>query len=97
MKRLALAFGIVLLAALWAIADPNAGVRTWWDLRAQLRQADARADTLRGELAALEREADRLETDPLAVESAIRSDLGLARPGETIVRALPQGARPSNP
>ena len=97
MKRLALALGIVLLATLWAFADPHAGVRSWWDLRAQLRASEGRAETLRGELAALEGEAARLEADPLAVESAIRADLGLARPGETIVRAVSPGAGPSNP
>ena len=97
MKRIALALGIVLVAALWAAVDPAAGVRTWWDLRSQLREAQARAAEDRAELAALEGEAERLEADPLAVEAAIRADLGLARPGETIVRAVPPAARPSNP
>jgi cell division protein FtsB len=89
MKRLALALGIVVAAALWAVADPHAGVRSWWALRGQLVVAEGRAEALRGELATLEGEAERLEHDPLAVESAIRSDLGLARPGEVIVRAVP--------
>jgi cell division protein FtsB len=89
MKRLALALGIVLAAALWAVADSHAGVRSWWALRGQLVVAEGRAEVLRGELASLEAEAERLENDPLAVESAIRSDLGLARPGEIIVRAVP--------
>jgi cell division protein FtsB len=89
MKRFALALGIVLAAALWAVADPNAGIRSWWQLRAQLALAEGRAAALRGELATAEAEADRLQHDPLAVESAIRSDLGLARPGEIIVRAVP--------
>jgi cell division protein FtsB len=93
MRRLALAVAVVLVAALWAVADPHAGIRSWRDLRAQLGQAQSRATALREEVAALEAEADRLEHDPLAVESAIRSDLGLARPGETIVRVVP----PSNP
>jgi cell division protein FtsB len=89
MKRLALALGIVLAAALWAVADPHAGIRSWWALRAQLGAAVGRAEALRTELASLETEAERLEHDPLAVESAIRADLGLARPGEIIVRAVP--------
>jgi cell division protein FtsB len=89
MKRFALALGIVLAAALWAVVDPNAGIQSWWALRAQLGLAEGRAAALRTELAALESEADRLQHDPLAVESAIRSDLGLARPGEIIVRAVP--------
>lgn len=94
MKRIALTLGIVLAAAVWAIVDPNAGIRSWWELRAQLGEAELRAEALRGELAKLEAEAQQLQEDPLAVESAIRADLGLARPGETIVRAVPA---PSNP
>lgn len=97
MKRIALSLGIVLLAAVWALLDPAAGVRTWWELRSQLREAEARAAKAGAELAALEDEAERLEADPLAVEAAIRADLGLARPGETIVRAVPPPARQSNP
>ena len=97
MKRIALALGIVLLAAIWAVVDPGAGVRSWWDLRSQLGEAEARAEKVRAGLAELEAEAERLEADPLAVEAAIRADLGLARPGETIVRAVPSDARPSNP
>jgi cell division protein FtsB len=97
MKRIALALGIVLLAAVWALLDPAAGVRTWWELRSQLREAEARAAKAGAELAALEDEAQRLDADPLAVEAAIRADLGLARPGETIVRAVPPPARTPNP
>ncbi len=93
MRRLVLAFAILLAAAAWAAVDPNAGVRTWWELRGQLREADARAAALRAQTAELEAEAVLLERDPIALEAAIRSDLGLARPGETIVRAVP----PSNP
>ena len=89
MKRIALTLGIVLAAAVWAVVDPNAGIRSWWELRGQLREASLRADSLRSELAALEVDAQRLQQDPLALESAIRTDLGLARPGETIVRAVP--------
>lgn len=93
MKRFALALCIVLAAALWAMVDPNAGIQSWRQLRAQLGEASGRAASLRAELVALEAEGDRLEHDPLAVEAAIRVDLGLARSGETIVRAVP----PSNP
>jgi cell division protein FtsB len=93
MRRLVLAFGIVLAAAAWAAVDPNSGVRTWWELRGQLREAEARAAGLRAETSKLESAAERLQRDPLALEAAIRGDLGLARPGETIVRAV----APSNP
>jgi cell division protein FtsB len=93
MRRVVLALGILLAAAAWAAVDPHAGVRTWWELRGQLHEAGDRAAALRAEVAALEAEAERLQRDPLALEAAIRADLGLARPGETIVRAVP----PPNP
>ena len=89
MKRFALALGIVLAAALWAVVDPNAGVRSWWDAARPARARRRRAPRASAaELAALEAEAERLEHDPLAVEAAIRADLGLARPGEIVVRAV---------
>jgi cell division protein FtsB len=94
MKRLALTLGIVLVAAVWAVLDPNAGIRSWWELRRELGEATQRADAARAELGQLEAEAQQLRDDPLAIESAIRADLGLARPGEIIVRAVPA---PSNP
>ena len=94
MKRIALTLGIVLAAAVWATVDPNAGIRSWWEMRAQLRDASLRSDALRGELAKLEAAAQQLQEDPLAVESAIRTDLGLARPGEIIVRAVAAASNP---
>jgi cell division protein FtsB len=86
MRRFLLACSIVLAAALWALVDPNAGVRTYRELDRQLEAAQQRAGALRHELEALEQEAERLQRDPLAIETAIREDLGLARPGEIIVR-----------
>jgi cell division protein FtsB len=95
MRRLLLALGIVALAALWALLDPHAGVRTYRDLGQQLRVAQERTDALRAEVAALEDEAERLEGDPLAIEAAIRAELGLARPGEIVVRAVPPRSKPA--
>ena len=40
------------------------------------------------ELSPLEEETEALRTDPFAIESAIREDLQLARPGETVVRLI---------
>jgi cell division protein FtsB len=44
-------------------------------------ELEARIESREGEAAAL-------RSDPLALERAIREDLGLARPGETVVRGL---------
>jgi cell division protein FtsB len=97
MRRFLLACAIVLAAALWALVDPNAGVRSYRDLGHQLAAAEQRAAELRREVAALERAAESLEADPLAIEAAIREDLGLARPGETIVRVDRAHGSPRNP
>jgi cell division protein FtsB len=95
MGRFLLACAIVLAAAVWAVADPNAGVRTYLDLGRQLGAAEVRAGALHAEVAALEREAESLQRDPFAIEAAIRADLGLARPGEVIVRAEPPARKPA--
>jgi cell division protein FtsB len=41
----------------------------------------------------LEFEINALETDPFALERAIREDLELARPGEIVVRFAPLSTR----
>jgi cell division protein FtsB len=71
-----------------AVADRESGVRRWWELRRDLAVAEARVAALEQRIAAREGEAEALRSDPLAVERAIREDLGLARPGETVVRGL---------
>ena len=78
----------VLLAIAFAIAlvDRNAGIRTWLTLREDLRQAEERIERLRTEVAVLEQNRGGLESDPFALERAIRERLELAREGETIVR-----------
>ena len=92
MRRIAWGLAIVLLVALWATIDPEAGVRTWIDLDRERAASEARLAGLRAAIDALQAEADALETDPLAIEMAIRTDLGLARPGEAIVRVVEEGA-----
>jgi cell division protein FtsB len=79
----------IVAAALAAVAiDSEAGFRAWLRLRQDLRAAEARIEVLRGEIAALEKQAGALRSDSLAIESAIREDLHLARPGETVVILL---------
>jgi len=78
----------ILLAAALAAAwlDPDAGLRTWWHLRSDVRAAEDRIAALRAEVEALRSEARALRSDPSAQERAIREELGWARPGETVVR-----------
>ena len=88
MKRYWIAPAIVAVALAAVMFDSEAGLRTWLRLRGDLRAAEARIETLRGEIAVLEAKTEALRSDPLAIETAIREDLHLARPGETVVRLL---------
>jgi cell division protein FtsB len=86
MRRILLVAAIMLVTAAWAVADRETGVGTWIELDRELHDGERRLGALRDEIAGLEAEADALEADSLAIEGAIRTDLGLAQPGETIVR-----------
>jgi cell division protein FtsB len=50
-------------------------------------------ERLSEENARLEEEVKALKTDPKAIEKIARDDLGLAKPGEVIIR-IPQGQEP---
>jgi cell division protein FtsB len=81
-----------------AALDGDAGLRTWWRLREGLEASRQRVAALGREIAHLERASRELEGDPFAMERAIREDLGLARPGERIVRFSGSGTEsPRNP
>jgi len=77
---------LVALAAGGAVLDQESGLGTWLHLRSELERADERLARLQEEIASVERQISALETDPFAVERAIREDLELARPGELVVR-----------
>jgi cell division protein FtsB len=80
---------VIIAAALGLVMiDGESGLRSWLRLRGDLRAAEARIDTLQNQIAALEEETEALRSDPIAIESAIREDLHLARPGETVVRLI---------
>lgn len=83
---------VAALAAAWL--DEDAGLRAWSRLHGDLEAAQSRTHELRGEITALQAEAEALADDAFAQEKAIRADLGLARPGETVVRMRPPGEEP---
>jgi len=56
----------------------------------EIRKVKADLDALSKENAALAQEVKGLNTDPRLIEKIARDDLGLARPGEIIIR-IPQG------
>ncbi len=75
---------LVALAVLWR--DSEDGLRPLLGLRAQVRDARARVVLLEARAAELQRDADAMRSDELAVEAAARSLLGMVRPGEIVVR-----------
>jgi cell division protein FtsB len=77
---------LLLVALAHAALDEDAGVRQWWHLRAELADAELRIGVLSRELEVLRIEAQRLEEGGFATERAIREELGLVRPGQTLLR-----------
>jgi cell division protein FtsB len=94
-REIAIAFAIVAAAVAVAAIDEETGIRTWQETRRDLATARGRVAELEARVEAREGESVALRSDPLALERAIREDLGLARPGETVVRGL--GGTPRNP
>jgi cell division protein FtsB len=77
---------LVTAAFVYAAFDADSGIRPWLRMRADLEAARARIEKIRAEIRVLSRDAADLENDAFAIESAIREDLKLARPGELVVR-----------
>lgn len=58
--------------------------------QSEIKKVKADLDQLSKENATLEQEVKDLKSDPRLIEKIARDDLGLARPGEIIIR-IPQG------
>ena len=84
-RQVWLAPAILVIAWLVAWLDPETGIRPWLALRDDLSAAQGRIAELEHTVEGLRAEATLLEGDPLAIEAAIREDLGLARPGDVVV------------
>jgi cell division protein FtsB len=63
--------------------------------QSEIKKVQADLEQLSKENEALEQEVKDLKTDPKLIEKIARDDLGLARPGEVIIR-IPQGQLPEN-
>lgn len=86
MRGLLLIPALVTAALVYAAFDADSGIRRWLQMRADLEASHARIEEIRSRIRALQRDAAELESDAFAIESAIREDLKLARPGEVVVR-----------
>jgi len=74
--------------------DADNGLRAVFHLQRELDTADLRLDRLREERAELLLRAELLRSDPFEIESVARESLGMARPGEIVVR-LPRSSAPA--
>jgi cell division protein FtsB len=95
LKGLLLIPALMAAVVVYAVFDTDSGIRTLLQVRANVVAADGRIDAIEREIASLRQQAAVLEDDSFAIESAIRADLALVRPGEQVVRL--SGAEDSNP
>ncbi len=95
MKTLGLGTGLIMLVAASALLDQETGVATWLVLRDSLNASDARVAELEQSNAALRRDIEMLETESSGHDRAIREELDLVLPGESIVYFTRDGASQS--
>lgn len=89
MKALTLGTFVIAAIALSALLDDDAGLEIWRELRRDLDTAQNRVERLMRENDALRSEIALLESEPAALDRAIREELDLVRPGEIVVRFEP--------
>jgi len=80
---------VLAVVSLYAAFGTDSGLPAWRRMNADLAGAETRIARLRDEIAELERSSKALESDPFAIEAAIREDLRLAQPGEQVIRLSP--------
>ena len=84
--------GILVIPALLGLAllrvafDGEAGIQPWLHLRGELQDAHTRIEALRAQVEGLEREAALLDVRGFELEAAVREELELVRPGQTLLR-----------
>lgn len=86
MKALAVGTALIVIGMMYALLSEETGLQIWRALRADLVESRARVSVLALENESLREEIALLEDRPDALERAIREDLGLALPGEVVVR-----------
>jgi cell division protein FtsB len=86
LRRLLVALGLVAAVGAWALVDRQSGVSAWLGLRHDLATREQRIQSLQREVEAMRGEVKALQSDRFAEERAIREELELARPGETVVK-----------
>ena len=86
MKSLLIIPVLLVAGLIYITADQGSGLLTWMQDREDLEDSQARITRLETEIARLKKEILSLQTDPFAIESAIREDLRYAGALETVIR-----------
>ena len=86
MKALGVGALLISVLAISALLDGETGLRIWRELKADLEMSQARVALLADENDSLRQEIETLESEPAAIDRAIREELDLALPGEIVVR-----------
>lgn len=89
MKALSLGTFVIAAIAVSAMLDQETGLEIWLELRRDLAVSNARVEQLVRENEALRGEIVTLESEPAAIDRAIREELDLVLPGEVVVRFEP--------
>ena len=95
MKGILLVPVLLVVALFWVALDQEAGIAPWLHLRGELEDAHVRIDSLRSDVEALEREAVLLDVRGFELERAIREELDLVGPGQTLIRTGRNGVTSS--
>ena len=89
MKALSLGTFVIVAIAVSAMLDQDTGLRIWLELRRDLAVSNVRVEQLVRENETLRGEIETLESEPAAIDRAIREELDLVLPGEVVVRFEP--------
>jgi cell division protein FtsB len=88
-KALTLGTFVIAAIAVSAMLDSDTGLKIWLELRRDLAVSNTRVEQLVRENDALRGEIAILESEPAALDRAIREELDLVLPGEVVVRFEP--------
>jgi cell division protein FtsB len=97
-KRFLLIPAFVAAALVYAVFDADTGILASLQMREKLEVSRVRIGEIRRSIRTLRSQVAALESDPFAIECAIREDLKLAHRGEVVVRfASADGINPRFP
>jgi cell division protein FtsB len=84
-RRFLLVPGILLLFAAYVLLNRAGSIRTWYALRSDHEEGEARIQLLEKQNEAMRFEVQDLDDNDFAVERVLREELELAKPGEVLV------------